>query len=44
MIDKIYENYINKSFLNKNIQYIYYDYRDKNILCKINKSAKIKKE
>ena len=33
MIDKIYENYIIKVFLIKNIQYIYYDYRDKKTYC-----------
>lgn len=34
MTDKMYENYINKSFLDKkNIQYIYCYYRDKKTYC-----------
>ena len=32
MTDKMYENYINKSFLDKKI-YIYCDYRDKKTYC-----------
>lgn len=34
MTDKMYENYINKSFFwIKNIQYIYCDYRDEKTYC-----------